>query len=66
MGHENGDEQRPVKRRHVQGMLDETGPLKRNQANSEMFYYQINFIVMIIVAIDLNWNMLAFCELPMS
>ena len=27
MGHENGDKQRPAKRRHVQGMLDETGPL---------------------------------------
>ena len=26
MGHENGDEQRPAKRRHVQGMLDETDP----------------------------------------
>ena len=28
MGHENGDKQRPAKRRHVQGMLDETDPLK--------------------------------------
>ena len=27
MTHENGDKQRPVKRRHVQGMLDETDPL---------------------------------------
>ena len=27
MGHENGDKQRPAKRRHVQGMLDETDPL---------------------------------------
>ena len=27
MAHENGDEQRPTKRRHVQGMLDETDPL---------------------------------------
>ena len=27
MGHENGDKQRPTKRRHVQGMLDETEPL---------------------------------------
>ena len=29
MGHENGDKQRPAKRRHVQGMLDETDPLSR-------------------------------------
>ena len=28
MGHENGDKQRLAKRRHVQGMLDETDPLK--------------------------------------
>ena len=28
MAHENGDKQRPVNRRHVQGMLDETDPLK--------------------------------------
>ena len=28
MGHEDGDKQRPTKRRHVQGMLDETDPLK--------------------------------------
>ena len=28
MAHENGDKQRPAKRRHVQGMLDETEPLK--------------------------------------
>ena len=28
MAHENGDKQRPTKRRHVQGMLDETDPLK--------------------------------------
>ena len=28
MAHENGDKQRPAKRRHVQGMLDETDPLK--------------------------------------
>ena len=27
MGHENGDEQRATKSRHVQGMLDETDPL---------------------------------------
>ena len=27
MGHENGDKQRSAKRRHVQGMLDETDPL---------------------------------------
>ena len=27
MNHENGDKQRPTKRRHVQGMLDETDPL---------------------------------------
>ena len=27
MGHENGDKQRPAKKRHVQGMLDETAPL---------------------------------------
>ena len=27
MGHENGDKQRPTKRRHVQGMLDKTDPL---------------------------------------
>ena len=27
MAHENGDKQRPAKRRHVQGMLDETDPL---------------------------------------
>ena len=27
MGHENGDKQRLGKRRHVQGMLDETDPL---------------------------------------
>ena len=28
MGHENGGKQRLAKRRHVQGMLDETDPLK--------------------------------------
>ena len=28
MAHENGDKQRPNKRRHVQGMLDETDPSK--------------------------------------
>ena len=28
MGHENGDKQRPAKSRHVQGMPDETEPLK--------------------------------------
>ena len=28
MAHENGDKQRSAKRRHVQGMLDETDPLK--------------------------------------
>ena len=27
LAHENGDKQRPTKRRHVQGMLDETDPL---------------------------------------
>ena len=27
MAHENGDKQRPTKRLHVQGMLDETDPL---------------------------------------
>ena len=27
MAHENGDKQRPTKRQHVQGMLDETDPL---------------------------------------
>ena len=27
MGHENGDKQRPTKRRHVRGMLDETDSL---------------------------------------
>ena len=27
MAHENGDKQRPTKRRHVQGMLNETDPL---------------------------------------
>ena len=27
MGHESGDKQRLAKRRHVQGMLDETDPL---------------------------------------
>ena len=29
MGHENGGKQKPTKRRHVQGMLDETDPLKQ-------------------------------------
>ena len=29
MGHENGGKQRLAKRRHVQGMLDETDPLKQ-------------------------------------
>ena len=28
MGHENGGKQRPTKRRHMQGMLDETDPLE--------------------------------------
>ena len=28
MGHENGGKQRLAKRRHVQGMLDETDPLR--------------------------------------
>ena len=27
MAHETGDEQRPTKRRHVKGMLDDTDPL---------------------------------------
>ena len=31
MAHENGDEQRQAKRRHVQGMLDETDPLKETR-----------------------------------
>ena len=30
MAHENDDKQRPAKRRHVQGMLDETDPLRFN------------------------------------
>ena len=35
MGHENGDKQRETKSRHVQGMLDETEPLKiRNKKNA--------------------------------
>ena len=29
MGQENGDKQRPTKRRHVQSMLDETDPLTK-------------------------------------
>ena len=29
MGHENGNKQGPTKRRHVQGMLDETEPLTK-------------------------------------
>ena len=29
MGYENGGKRRPTKRRHVQGMLDETDPLKQ-------------------------------------
>ena len=31
MAHENGDKQRPAKRRHVQGMLHETDPSIENQ-----------------------------------
>ena len=30
MGHENGGKQRLAKRRHVQGMLDETDPLNHS------------------------------------
>ena len=35
MGHENGGKQRLAKRRYVQGMLDETDPLKQTSRNSE-------------------------------
>ena len=34
MAHENGDKQRPTKRRHVQGMLDETDPLNTRSTAS--------------------------------
>ena len=34
MGHENGGKQRLAKRRHVQGMLDETDSLTRNNFHS--------------------------------
>ena len=37
MVHENGDEQRQAKRRHVQGMLDERDPL-RNLLKQRMNY----------------------------
>ena len=36
MGHENGDKQRETKSRHVQGMLDETEPLRNTKGNSWM------------------------------
>ena len=32
MAHENGGKQRPTRRRHVQGMLDETDPLKKTSS----------------------------------
>ena len=38
MGHENGDKQRPTKRRHVQGMLDETEPLNNLPGNLDCRY----------------------------
>ena len=37
MGHENGGKQRLAKRRHVQGMLDETDPLIPIENNQEKF-----------------------------
>ena len=38
MAHENGDKQRPTKRRHVQGMLDETDPFN-------LLKFKVNFPV---------------------
>ena len=37
MAHENGDRQRPAKRRHMQGMLDETDPLRGKSAEKRTF-----------------------------
>ena len=37
MGHENGDKQRPTKRRHVQGMLDETDPVRPKEQNTKCY-----------------------------
>ena len=41
MAHENGDKQRPGKRRYVQGMLDETDPgpttTSVNEANFDSY-----------------------------
>ena len=35
MAYENGDKQRPAKRRHMQGMLDETDPLNHCSNETE-------------------------------
>ena len=35
MAHENGDKQRPAKGRNVQGMLDETDPLRAQRTTDE-------------------------------
>ena len=37
MAHENGDKQRPAKRRHVQGMLDETDPLSLQSVQTDEY-----------------------------
>ena len=38
MGHENGGKQRLAKRRHVQGMLDETDPLMKKHFSQFSFW----------------------------
>ena len=35
IAHENGDKQRPAEGRRVQGMLDETDPLREESSSSE-------------------------------
>ena len=42
MGHENGGKQRLAKKRHVQGMLDETDPLKAHVDESNNIITMIN------------------------
>ena len=42
MGHENGGKQRLAKRRHVQGMLDETDPLIFTDVFEAMDYWSMS------------------------
>ena len=46
MGHENGEKQRPVRRRHVQGMLDETDPLSTHTTNFFLWFRFLPHLIM--------------------